>query len=99
MRYRGVSFTLNGSRVCEIIVADPGARTQRGVRIGDSWERARGLYPELRCERAEITGEHPREFSFCSGKTGAGVNLWLGGDPVDSIRLGQAKYPLVGVDP
>jgi hypothetical protein len=99
MRYRGVSYGLAGPTVCEIVITDGRARTKRGLRIGDSWERARKLYPDFVCAEAHITGEHPRDdFRFCTGRTRPGLYAWFGGDPVDLIDIGRGRFPLTGVD-
>ena len=75
-------------------VTSPGARTLRGVRIGDDLDDVRRAYPELRCD--EIPPREPLfptpGFPYCSGEVADDRWLWIGGSPIDYIAV--AAFPL-----
>jgi hypothetical protein len=93
LRYRNVSFEVADGRVYGVEVVDPGARTRRGIRIGQPLEEARRLQPGLRCDTALAGSEFPA-FPYCAGKVAPGVYMWVGQDPVASITL--AHKPFIG---
>jgi hypothetical protein len=95
LRYEVVSFVLVDDRVCEVIIAEEGAATRRGVAVGDDLDAASEAYPEFECGEAAdgegLFGTQPT-FSYCTGSIGDHY-LWFGGDPVNVIELNAKPYP------
>jgi hypothetical protein len=91
LRYRTVSFHVADGRVYGVEVVDPGARTKRGVRIGQPLKDARRLQPALRCDTALAGSEFP-SFPYCAGKVAPGIYMWVGQDPVASITLAHKPF-------
>lgn len=92
LTYDFVSFTAQQDRVCDVVIAEDGAATRRGIAIGDSLDEAREVYPEVHCGREEISTETPPvDFPFCT-YFARGVNVWFGGDPIDTIELNRRRF-------
>jgi len=89
LRYEHVSFFVCDGRVYGFIVAQSGARTRRGVTIGDEHPKVRARYPQLTCGEAPFEGG---SYLYCGGRIGKRRWLWFGHDPVRSITV--AAVPL-----
>lgn len=79
LRYRKLSFWINGGRVRSIEIADPGARTTRGIGVGDSLSLVRRAYPELDCSESSYS-EESIPYPFCAGRTGARTSIYFSAD-------------------
>lgn len=92
--YRDVQLTFVRHRVASITVYGRGARTSRGVEIGDSLDRVRARYartaPRLRCLPPE-EGHAYQLTSRCLMKLGRHF-LFFGGDPIAVIALSVAPF-------
>jgi hypothetical protein len=84
-RYRDVVFLRASGRVFGYLVTKRGAATRRGVAVGDSLERVRERYPQLKCG----TGGD-EEFPYCAGKVGR-LSISFGLDPVGSITVTETR--------
>lgn len=74
-------------RVGQIIVTGPGARTTRGIAIGERLAEARARYA-LKCEDPDpSTSEFSGLGPYCSGVVGQGTEIFFIGDPIDRIEL------------
>ena len=91
-RYRYVVFLFVDARMQVFSVVEPGAATNRGVRIGDPLEKVRTRYPELRCAIAREGTEYGPKFPACSGRVAKGRSIWFGGDPVGDVTVGNARF-------
>jgi len=89
LRYAHVTFLVCGGHVNGFIVAQRGARTERGVAIGDDTDRARARYPRLTCGQAPFEGG---SYPYCGGRIAKHRWLWFGRNPVRSITV--AAVPL-----
>ena len=94
MRYRGVVFGTCAGRVYHFMVTARGARTRRGVGIGDRLAKAKKAYPRLECGTQNEDGEYPT-YPYCAGKVAPDRFAWFGEDPVRSIFLSSLplEYP------
>lgn len=85
--YRDIGLTSSTrSGVYVIEIAAPGARTRRGVGIGDPLERAQTRYRGIRCGIRNRDTEYP-EYPYCTMRFHSGVSIWFGQDPIRSITL------------
>ena len=84
LRYREMSWFLVGRRAYGFITLELGARSARGVRVGDPQRRVRERYREARCHIANEGTEWP-EYPLCEIVVRPGVRLWFGNDPIRSI--------------
>lgn len=80
LRYRKLSFQINGDRVWDIEIVDPHARTTRGVGVGDSLSLVRRAYPELHCGESTYGPGEPTYYPFCAGRTGPGASIYFSAD-------------------
>ena len=97
VRYKNVSFLVAPDvGTYTVMVADPDARTSRGVRIGRPLASARDVYPDLSCGRKNVETEY-RQFAYCTGEVATRRYIWFGGDPIRSIAI--TVRPLTGRDP
>ena len=89
LSYKTVDFVLTcARRVWDMAVIAPGARTRRGVSIGDDLDEAEAAYPEITCDTAELGSDAPyEEFPFCSGQIRRNRYIWFGEDPIRSITV------------
>jgi hypothetical protein len=87
MRYEEVSFALDDGQVCDFVVIEGGAATQRGVAIGQELGKAKQVYPDLECGVAN-EGTDYRAYPYCAGKIAHQRFIWFGGDPIDTIPCG-----------
>ena len=87
LRYDHVTFLVCDGRVTGFIVAQSGARTERGVAIGDNADKAASRYPELTCGQAPFEGG---SYPYCGGRIAAHRWVWFGRDPVRSITVTTA---------
>ena len=88
LKYEDVSLLAGQQGVYALMVTERGARTKRGVAIGDSMADARRAY-ELKCIDVaggeSLLGE--QEFSpSCRASVGR-LRIWFGRDPIRSITL------------
>jgi len=83
-RYEGVSWHINGGRVTALTTVRQGARTTRGLTIGDPQARVLELYPDARCHTAN-EGTEWATFPLCEVRIRRGHKLWFGAEPVKSI--------------
>ena len=90
LRYDHVTFLVCDGRVTGFIVAAAGARTRRGVAIGDPAAKAQLRYSQLRCGAAPFEGG---SYPYCGGRIAKHRWLWFGRDPVRSITV--AAVPLL----
>ena len=96
LRYRDAFFYPCGprlhcpGRVGGFEVTGPGARTNRGVRIGEPLAAARRRY-RLHCETGDLNAD-PSDFPFCTGQVAARRYIFFDNDPIDSIALAAAPW-------
>ncbi len=72
--------------VDSIEIASPGAKTLRGIQVGDSLEDVQDAYPDLTCGSEDQSERE--EIDYCRGKFAVDRWIWFGGDPVNVIILG-----------
>ena len=94
LHYREASFVFCDGRVFALMVTDPRARTQAGLRIGDRLEDARSLYPGLRCGEAP-SGDVGR-YPYCVGRLQPRRSLWFGQNPIASITVSSTRFGVEG---
>jgi hypothetical protein len=87
LRYEGVAFFVRNDRAFGFLVSAKGARTSKGVAIGDRLRDVRDAYPDVTCEDASRGDTTATQAASCSGKTASGGLLYFGGDPVRSITV------------
>ena len=96
LRYEHVSFAFCNGRVYFVLVAVDGARTRRGVSIGDSLDEVRRAYPSARCGEAPA-GESlfggQEWYPYCAVRTADERWVWFGRDPIKSIALARVRMP------
>ncbi len=87
LRYPQVAFGLTRRTGAYVVdVSEPGATTTRGLRIGDSLDRVRDLYPDMVCGvKNESTEYEP--FPYCSGRIAQERHIAINGDPVELITV------------
>jgi hypothetical protein len=83
--------TVNPGRVSDLAIYGRGARTKRGVGIGDSLGRVKSAYPDVRCI-PYTSLEHDSRGPSCSTRLAPRRYIYFGGDPITEIDL--AVYPL-----
>src|SRR4051794_12594220 len=71
LRYDGVAFLAGERGVFALVVAERGARTRRGVAVGEPLARARAEY-RLGCVTASA-GEPPARYPSCRGTIGGRI--------------------------
>jgi hypothetical protein len=81
--------------VYAILITAAGARTSRGVAIGDSLQDIRQRYSGFECGVKNADNEYV-DVPYCGGRVGRARHIWFGGDPVASITL--AVSPMVGTE-
>jgi hypothetical protein len=95
LRYRSVVFSVSTTPAGTyyFAVSAPGARTSRGVGIGDSLSKARGAYRgALHCDIANQGSEYP-SFPYCGARLAPHVYLYFGQDPIRSIAFASTWLP------
>lgn len=89
-RYDDRAFLLARGRVYAMMIVTRGARTQRGIRIGDRMAKARRTYEQTDCYRAPA-GERPGggtiTYPVCRVRITPKRYLSFGGDPIRSFTL------------
>jgi hypothetical protein len=91
LSYRDVSFDLCDGRIYYFIVTAAGSKTRRGVRIGQSLNHAKRLYPNLRCGWSSGGTEPPEPlYRGCAGRLAPQRYIWFGRDPIRSIAISSA---------
>jgi len=88
-RYPDKDFTLVNGKIISIEATGSGAVTAEGVRIGDSLDDVRTVYPDMECFTQNEDTEY-REYPACLGHAGSRYNVWFGGDPIRNITLATA---------
>jgi hypothetical protein len=91
LRYEQVTFIMDGGRVCDFIVTEAGAATNRGVAIGDQLEDSEAAYSDIKCGIANEGSEYP-QFPYCAGYLGPRRFIWFGGDPIDTIQMNTERF-------
>ena len=66
-------------------IASPGARTLRGIQVGDSLKEVEEAYPELTCDKESYSERGT--VRYCRGKFAQDRWIWFGCDPVNVIIL------------
>jgi hypothetical protein len=92
LTYRRLAIELCAGRIYVFVTAAPGARTLRGVTVGQKLATAKLQYPSLRCASATGDSTDPPVtlYWYCSGEVGStGHYLYFGGDPIASIAMGR----------
>ena len=92
LRYEGVAFLVGPRGVFAFVVTEEGARTKRGVRIGDSLERAQRVYDAGCGEQPygePLFGGDTPTFRWCRGTIAERHRIWFGRDPIRSITLAR----------
>lgn len=94
LSYRHVVFLVTTrAGVYYFAVTAPGARTSRGVGIGDSLSKARRAYRGvLQCDIANKGSEYP-SFPYCGARLAPHVYLYFGQDPIQSIAFASTWLP------
>jgi hypothetical protein len=94
LRYHRVVYMFScDRRIYAVLVTQPGARTSRGVRIGDSLRAARKIYRGLKCGEG-VFGELPStRYPYCAGKIGRRRFISFGPDPIRSITIASTPLP------
>lgn len=93
--YRHLVFAVSSTRagVYYFAVTAPGARTKRGVGIGDSLTRARKAYGGvLRCDMANKGTEYTT-FPYCGARLARHRYIYFGQDPIRSIAFASTWLP------
>ena len=93
--YRNVVFLVSSTRagVYYFGITASGARTSRGVGIGDSLARARATYGQiLHCATADQGTEYP-QFPYCGARLGRHLYIYFGQDPIRSIAFASTWLP------
>lgn len=86
LRYEDRAFLLTQNRVYAMMVTARGARTTRGIRIGDALAAVGEAYGESSCYRVS-TNEGRDGYRVCRVKIGPKRFLSFGGDPIRSFTL------------
>ena len=90
LRYDDAAFLVaEGYGVYALIVDEEGARTLRGVAVGDDLDDAKKAY-NLRCidvAGGESLGGNVEFYPSCSATLGRKIRIWFGRDPIRSITL------------
>jgi hypothetical protein len=75
-----------------LVVTERGARTRRGVGIGDALSKAVRTYG-LGCVEQSygepLFGGEASAFRLCRGTIDRRIRIWFGRDPIRSITLGR----------
>ncbi len=85
--YDDISFYTVRGKVIGYLITGEGARTSEGLKIGDSLDKAKEIYPDARCEESwqgETTSV--REAHCDVELTGASLNVT--DDPIESFTVG-----------
>jgi hypothetical protein len=90
LRYLHTTVELDHGLVVAIVTAERGARTPRGVRVGDDLDEVRRAYPALRCWDAPSGGGHG-SYPVCSGRLRPKRWVWFGEDPIRSISVASRR--------
>ena len=92
MRYEGVAFLVSSRGVYAFIVTEDGARTTRGVAVGDALADARRRY-RLGCGagvgREPLFGGDRETYPTCRGTLDERRRIWFGEDPIRSIAVAR----------
>jgi hypothetical protein len=93
LSYSSLAFALCDNHVYEFVTTAPGARTLRGVAIGQPLRAAKRAYPELRCGTSTGDSTDPRtpQYSYCAGQVGPHRYLWFGQNPIRSIAVASVR--------
>ena len=93
--YRNAVFEVSSTRagVYYFAVTTPGARTSRGVGIGDSLARARATYGHiLHCSIAPQS-DYYESFDYCGARLSRHLYIYFGQDPIRSIAFASTWLP------
>jgi hypothetical protein len=92
LRYDGVAFLVGSRGVYAFVVTDDGARTRRGVAVGDPLARARSRY-RLGCSEGiagePIAGGPLEKYPTCRGTIDDRRRIWFGEDRIRSIAVAR----------
>ena len=89
LRYDDFAFLLSGERVFSFMVTREGAKTSRGVAIGDDLDEVRRTYDAVRCGEApagETLFGGTSTYPWCRARVGRNA-VFFGDDPVASITV------------
>jgi hypothetical protein len=85
-RFREFAFLVSpGAGVYSLMTTRSGARTERGVAIGDELSAVEGAYPDADCGKYDY-GEGARGYAWCRVRVGRN-EVFFGGDPVASLTV------------
>jgi hypothetical protein len=85
-RYREFAFLVSpGAGVYSLMTTRSGARTERGVAIGDELSAVQDAYPDADCGKYDY-GEGARGYAWCRVRVGRN-EVFFGGDPVASLTV------------
>jgi hypothetical protein len=68
-------------------ITSPGAKTLRGVELGDDLDEAARAYPALECRTAD-RGEYGKT-DYCTGRIAPNRYLYFGGDPITALSVSR----------
>jgi hypothetical protein len=91
LRYEDVAFLVGSRGVFAFVVTAEGARTRRGVAIGDPLEKASRTY-RFGCSEGhagETLWGDALTYPYCRGTIGERIRVWFGEDPIRSITLAR----------
>jgi hypothetical protein len=92
LRYEGVAFLVGPRGVFAFVVTEEGARTKRGVGIGDPLGRARQVYSAGCGEQPygeALFGAATPTLRWCRATIDDGLRIWFGRDPIRSLTLAR----------
>jgi len=92
LRYPQSVFFVDRTHVVATLVTDRGARTTRGVRIGDPLAKVRTAYRDRRKWCGKVEPGEGSSFVACTVRLGPHLHAWFGEDPIESITVASVPF-------